>query len=213
MGKDRPCPVDTIIIVWMFCAKRGSPLGPALLCSIKSGLSRTNVYSVPLINNVQTWRKYWSHGDLFAFWGSAPTFKPCFYAKQIWCSYLSTLCYPINCMGHLAFYVDQPLSPTSLYFTMFTHFFQKEYTIITSSNHLWRIVLWFLRYSISLICSLITMSWISLQLPAQTFPNSCSECILPFLVPDHVSYFVCFCMWYNIFLSTKNLYSCYSKQE
>jgi hypothetical protein len=52
-----PPAVDTIIIVWMFCPKRDSPLERALLCSIKSGLSRINVYSVPLTKNVQAWRK------------------------------------------------------------------------------------------------------------------------------------------------------------
>jgi hypothetical protein len=154
---------------------------------------------------------------------------------------------------------------------MFTHFFQKEYTFITFSNHLYRIVLWFLHYIISLICNLITMSWISSQLSAQTFSTSCSEFILPFLVSDqmsylfvsacdimysclqqicilatvsknraeytnllpvintfstscskfvfpflvsdHVSCFVCFCMCCNVFLSTKKLYSCHSRQE
>ena len=88
---------------------------------------------------------------------------------------------------------------------MLIHFFQKEYTVIikTFSNHFYRIVSWSLHYIISLTCSIITMSWISPQLSAQTFSTTCLEFILPFLVSDYVSYFVCLCMWYNVFLSTK----------
>ena len=48
---------------------------------------------------------------------------------------------------------------------------------------------------------------------AQTFLTSCSEFILPFLILYHVSYFVCFYMRWNVFLPTKKVYSCYSKQE
>ena len=78
---------------------------------------------------------------------------------------------------------------------MLTHFFQKEYIVVikTFSNLLYRLFSDFC--TILFLLSAVYLQWAEYppQVPAQTSSTSCSEFILPFLVSDHVSYFVYAC--------------------